>query len=93
MKLNLQHPERHISYLQAEKNYTFIFFKDGTKFLSSYTLKSYEEKFAKTQGFSRIHRKYLVNNNSVITRLEDQVRLFGGKVFPMSRRKRENLGV
>lgn len=47
-----------IIFLSGIGNYTSIHFKDGSRFMSSYTLLRHEEKLP---GFIRFNRKYLVN--------------------------------
>lgn len=46
--------------LEADRNYTKIFFTSGKNFLSSKTLGEYE-KLLKDSGFMRVHRSHLIN--------------------------------
>lgn len=47
-----------ISYLEGNQNYTNIYYKNGKKSLSSYTLLRHEKSLT---HFIRINRSYLVN--------------------------------
>ncbi|WP_298509086.1 LytTR family DNA-binding domain-containing protein [uncultured Kordia sp.] len=49
-----------IVYIQACECYSWIFTRDGLKFLSSKAIGYYEELFS-NQNFSRIHRSFLIN--------------------------------
>lgn len=53
-----------ILYCQADDNYTHIFLKD-TKKLVSKTLKYFDDILAEN-GFSRVHKSYLVNVNHIV---------------------------
>lgn len=86
MKTVIKNPDN-IAYLRADTNYTFIYFKDGTRFHSSYTLKSFEAMFASSNSFSRIHRKYLVNKSSIKFSTEGEVTLKSGELLPLARRR------
>ena len=52
-----QHQQR-ITHLQAEANYTFVYFVDQPRQLLSRTLSVCQDSLP---GFIRIHRKYLIN--------------------------------
>lgn len=45
-------------------NYTMIYFSDGSKILSSKTLKFFDDMF-ENQGFERVHNSHLVNVNHI----------------------------
>jgi len=49
-----------ILYLQAEDNYTYIFFKGGKKIIVSHTLGYFEESL-QDHGFVRIHHHHMIN--------------------------------
>jgi two-component system LytT family response regulator len=80
-------PQSHITYLEADKNYTVVHYQDGTKDMHGYTFKVFEDKLD-TPNFRRIHRKYLVNFKYVKHRLESSVMMKSGVELPVSRRKR-----
>ena len=75
--------------LQAERNYTWLYFTNGKNFLSSKTLAEYE-KILHDAGFMRVHRSHLVNPEH-ITGYEKQgmVKLKDGCEIEVSRRKKE----
>lgn len=56
--------EDSISYLEASGNCTMIYFKEGTRYLDTRTLKIYEEILNDTH-FYRIHKSYIVNMNMI----------------------------
>jgi two-component system LytT family response regulator len=80
-------PQTHITYLEADKNYTVVHYQDGTKDMHGYTLGVFEEKLS-TGNFRRIHRKYLVNNEYVKYRFFNSVTMKSGVELPVSRRRR-----
>jgi two-component system LytT family response regulator len=52
--------QRNILYLQADGNCTKLYFKDGTKYTDTRTLKSYNE-LLDSKLFFRTHKSYLIN--------------------------------
>lgn len=54
-----------ILYCKADDNYTEIYLKDNKKKLVSKTLKYFEDILGEN-GFSRVHKSYLVNVNAVV---------------------------
>ncbi len=77
--------------LQADRNYTKLFFTDGKTFLAAKTLKDYEE-ILPAESFIRVHRMHLINNNFIKEYeragkliLKDQT------IIEVSRRKKEHL--
>jgi two-component system LytT family response regulator len=53
-------PVKDIVRCQADGNYTFIYTKDGTRFLQAQTLKEIE-RFLPEEEFIRVHQSHLVN--------------------------------
>lgn len=51
-----------IVHLEGVRNYTLLHLKNGTKILSSRTLKVYQNVLANV-GFVRVHRAHLINLN------------------------------
>lgn len=49
-----------IRYLEAEGNYTYLYFKDDSKLLVCRTLQELQKRLPQ-QRFLRIHRSYLIN--------------------------------
>ena len=81
-----------VTHLEADSNYTHVYFKDGSRKLVSKTLKSVVELFP-TLDFIRCHAKYAVNRNQItdIKKSKDNIYklvIANGKVIPISRRKK-----
>ena len=78
--------------LQAERNYTRLYFTDGKNFLSSKTLAEYE-KILRESHFIRVHRSHLVNPAHIKAYLKQgMVVLKDGCEIEVSRRKKEAVG-
>ncbi len=79
-----------IFYLQADVNYTIIYYCDGSKVVSSFTLKKHEA-ILKNHNFLRINKSQLVNQGFIesveMERTSCLVRLTNGACFRSSRRK------
>lgn len=56
-------PLNEVVYLEAYDNYAFVITKDGKKKLCDYSLGFLEKRMP--EKFSRIHRKYIVNQDSI----------------------------
>lgn len=86
-----------VMYFTANKNYTEIFLKDGSKKTSSKNLKIYSDALANNQEFSRIHKSYIINKNFAKTILKNSkkhqvhVVMSDGKMLEMSYLKSELL--
>lgn len=76
-----------IQYLEAAENYTIFHKANGSKLLLAYTLKHFEKKYDLEKSFSRIHRKFLVNRDFVVSYCDSEVTLANGQKLPISRRK------
>lgn len=77
--------------LQAERNYTRLYFVNGKDFLSSKTLAEYEN-LLRHSGFMRVHRSHLINQLQVQHYAQqDKVVMSDGSEVEVSRRKREML--
>lgn len=75
--------------LQAERNYTRIFFTNGKNFLSSKTLAEYE-KLLRNNGFLRVHRSHLVSRSHIAEyNKQGFVQLKDGSQVEVSRRKKD----
>ena len=55
---------QNVLYLRSDNNYSEFYLEDGSKIISSRTLKEYE-KLLEHNGFFRIHRSYLINISKV----------------------------
>jgi len=80
-----------IIQLEANSNYTNIFFNNKTKILASKTLKEFEELLP--EGiFFRVHHSHLINLNYIKRYIKGdggQIELQNGKYVDVSRRKKE----
>lgn len=56
--------ETDIAYLEASGNCTMIYFKDGSRYLDTRTLKVYEEILDEPR-FYRVHKSYIVNMDMI----------------------------
>lgn len=84
----------HIVLLQALENYTLFHLKDGSKVISSTTLKRHQENLA-ICDFLRVNRSTLINCNfvkSVFLRNDvNYIKLKTGQIIQVSRRRRDTL--
>ncbi|MFZ1677821.1 MAG: LytTR family DNA-binding domain-containing protein [Saprospiraceae bacterium] len=81
----------HIVHLEAESNYTVIFFDDNTKLMASRTLKEFEE-ILPGDTFFRLHNSHIINLNFIKRYLRGdggQVEMKDGTYILVSRRKKE----
>ncbi len=80
-----------IIYLEANSNYTTIFFTDNTKVTASKTLKELEEILPE-DIFFRVHHSFIINLNFIKRYIKNdgaQVQMSNGVLLDVSRRKRE----
>jgi two-component system LytT family response regulator len=80
-----------ILYMQAESNYTAIYFKDHPKLIASRTLGDFEELLP-TDIFYRPHNSYLINLNYIKRYIKGdggQIEMQNGHYVDVSRRKKE----
>ena len=76
---------------EASGNYTHFYFRDGSKLLSSQTLKSYEQLLTSC-GFVRIHKSHLVNPDCIRVLMgRNKLEMTDGAVVPVARRRRSEL--
>lgn len=82
--------QKGIFYLQAHINYTIIHYCDGSKIVSSSTLKKHEVAL-KNYNFLRINKSQLVNQEFIESVEVEQkscvIKLINGLSFRSSRRK------
>lgn len=76
---------------EADSNYTCLVLTDGRKFISSKTLKEYDE-ILNNKGFIRVHKSHLVNVN-FIQKLNNlnQLILKDGSTVEISRRRKDEV--
>ncbi|MBC7936514.1 MAG: response regulator transcription factor [Rhizobacter sp.] len=78
--------------LQADRNYTKLFFTNGKHFLAAKTLKEYEEILGSSSSFIRVHRMHLVNHNFIKSyEREGTLLLKDGSALEVSRRRKDQL--
>lgn len=87
----LKTPENNeITYLEADINYTIFHLKNGTKMVSSFTLKKYETDI-QLNGFLRVHKSFLLNPQFIKHFNQNgkkaTIQLTNGKILEVSRRK------
>ena len=75
-----------ITHLVAQKNYTQVYFQDGSCKLLAYNLKRLEEYLSNNELFQRVHKSYIVNKNFISTISEDgeRIKLLDKTVIPIS---------
>lgn len=79
-----------IIYLQAESNYSTVFFNDSTKLLTTKTLRDFEE-ILPTQLFFRPHHSYIINLKFIKRYLKGdggQIELQNGHYVDVARSKK-----
>lgn len=77
---------------EAEGNYTSIFFKDGTRLLTTRKIKGFQELLSE-HDFFRIHRSHLVNLNCIEKYYKGDggyVLMIDGSTIDVARRKKED---
>lgn len=78
-----------ILHLQADRNYTRLFFTNGKSFLSAKTLGEYE-KILRESSFIRVHKSHLINSMHIISYdKQGAVKMKDGTELEVSRRKRD----
>lgn len=80
-------PAHHIVALQSDRNYTRIYFRDGTDYLCSRTLGKLLSQLPEA-SFARIHHGHAINRLYVEAIHKTYVQLTNGSEWPISRRKR-----
>jgi two-component system LytT family response regulator len=80
-----------ILYIHAQSSYSYIYLKNGEKFLTSKTLKYWQNKISNTY-FLRCHNSYLVNTRHVENILYRQGELcIGNELIPIARAKKNEV--
>jgi len=79
-----------ILYFKANENYTELILADGSKILSSKTIKRYEEK-VNPHIFYRVHKSFIINKHNHLKELSRQMGNFAvmsnGENIPIARRR------
>lgn len=84
---------KNIIKCQADSNYTLIFLNDGSKVLSTKTLKEYN-KLLDEKTFMRVHNSYLININHIKKYIKGdggQVIMSDDSIVEVSRRRKSSL--
>jgi two-component system LytT family response regulator len=76
-----------ITHIKGERNYSYIYFSNGSRELSSKNL-AYFEDILNDKSFFRNHRSYLVNRYHIEALKADHFVLKNGVEIPISRRKK-----
>jgi len=79
-------PLKQITYIEGERNYSYIHLSNGSRELSSKNLAYFEDRLI-DKSFFRSHRSYLVNRYHIESLKNDQFALKNGSGIPISRRK------
>ena len=84
-----------IVYIRAEGVYCRLFFVDGSSILCAKPLRYLEEKLSDNPDFTRTHKSYMININSVESIGGDGsfLSVGGEELIPVSRSKKEQLKV
>lgn len=80
-------PLQDIICIQSQGRYTHIFRIDGTKLVSSLSLKEIDEKI-QSLDFFRIHQRAIVNLEHIRLVRASSVELTDGSILPLAKRRR-----
>lgn len=83
----LRLPLKHITHIEGERNYSYIYLTNGSRELSSKHL-AYFEDILNDKHFFRCHRSFLVNRYHITALEGDHFVLRNGNEIPISRRKK-----
>ena len=76
---------------EASGNYTQFFFRNGSRLLSSKTLKNYDE-FLTNCGFVRVHKSHLINPDCIKAMIgRNKLEMSDGVLVPVARRRRGDI--
>lgn len=81
---------KEVNFLKAEINYTYIYLKDGTRILSSTTLKELESRL-KPHSFLRPNRSVLINTKYIKDCIDCSLILKNNEIIKISRRRKKKL--
>ncbi len=75
-----------ITHLVAQKNYSIVYFADGSQKVLAYNLKRLEDYLSSNFNFKRVHKSYIVNTNYIenISEDGDRLKLINKTVIPIS---------
>lgn len=75
--------------LQADINYTYVFFSDGKKIVVATTLKELENRFSALPKFFRISKSQIINIDCIKQVNDEQIVLKNGESCKPSRRRKK----
>ena len=75
--------------LQADVNYTKVFFADGKKIVVATTLKEIENRFQCCSNFFRISKSVIINIDSIKQIDEEKIVFQNGETLTPSRRRKK----
>ena len=75
--------------LQADVNYTTIFFSDGKKIVVATTLKEIESRFRNCPKFFRINKSLIINLDCIKQVRNEQIIFQNGETLTPSRRRKK----
>lgn len=75
--------------LQADVNYTRIFFSNGKNILVATTLKKIENRFSYLPKFVRISKSMIINIDCIKQIKNEQIILQNGEIYKPSRRRKK----
>jgi hypothetical protein len=75
--------------LEADINYTYVFFSDGKKIVVATTLKELESRFQGYPKFFRINKSVIINIDSIKRIDEEQIIFQNGETITPSRRRKK----
>lgn len=77
----------HVSFFEADRNYTTAHYHNGTHDVFSLPLKRFHEFLEDEPSFIRIHKSYLVNRQFIKTIARRYILLHNGRELPVARRR------
>ena len=76
---------------QASGNYTDFYFRNGSRVLSTKTMKNYEELLVNC-GFMRVHKSHIVNPDCIKALIgRNKLEMSDGVMIPVARRRRSEV--
>jgi len=81
-----------ILYLKSDSNYTEIYLRDGSKIVTSVTLKRYEVKLDPFD-FIRVHNSHIIQQSQIeyFFHQDNKIILHNAQEIPVSRSRKEGL--
>ncbi len=80
-----------IIYCEADKNYTCLFFRDGSKKLLAKSLSRIEKNLLKYDCFIKIHKSTIVNKNYIVKIQNNTLHMDDGSIHEIALRRRNEI--